>query len=41
MVDLADEMVLEAAVNGSADAVVSFNHCDFGSTPKDFGIEVT
>ncbi|MGD0962156.1 MAG: putative toxin-antitoxin system toxin component, PIN family [Methylomonas sp.] len=38
--DPADEMVLEAAVNGRAEAIVSFNHRDYGIIPKDFGIEV-
>ena len=38
--DAADEMVLEAAVNGKADVLVSFNHRDFGDIPKKFGIEL-
>lgn len=38
--DPADEMVLEAAVNGQADAIVSFNQRDYGNTPRTFGIEV-
>jgi len=38
--DPADEMVLEAAVNGQASALVTFNLRDYGMTPKDFGIEV-
>jgi putative PIN family toxin of toxin-antitoxin system len=38
--DPADEMVLEAAVNGSADALITFNARDFGTTPSAFGIEV-
>lgn len=36
--DPADEMVLEAAVNGQADAIVSFNHRDFGTAPARFGL---
>lgn len=35
-----DEMVLEAAVNGRADAIVTFNRRDFGSTPAEFGVEL-
>ncbi|WP_197488378.1 putative toxin-antitoxin system toxin component, PIN family [Methylomonas koyamae] len=38
--DPADEMVLEAAVNGRADAIVTFNARDYGTIPRDFGIEV-
>ena len=38
--DPADEMVLEAAVNGRADAIVSFNHRDFGEAPRQFGIQL-
>ena len=38
--DANDEMVLEAAVNGRADAIVTFNVRDFGSVPGDFGIAV-
>lgn len=38
--DAADEMVLEAAVNGRADAIATFNRSDFGMTPMAFGIEV-
>ncbi len=38
--DPADEMVLEAAVNGQAQAIVSFNHRDFGSAPQEFGIQL-
>jgi predicted nucleic acid-binding protein len=37
--DQADEMVLEAAVNGRADALVTFNIADFGAAPARFGIE--
>ena len=36
--DPADEMVLEAAINGGADALVSFNRQDFGQAPARFGI---
>ncbi len=35
-----DEMVLEAAVNGQADAVVTFNVRDYGIAPSLFGVEV-
>ena len=35
-----DEMVLEAAVNGRADALVTFNLRDYGVSPKQFGVEV-
>jgi putative PIN family toxin of toxin-antitoxin system len=35
-----DEMVLEAAVNGRADAIVTFNRRDFGSAPGRFGVEI-
>ncbi len=38
--DPADEMVLEAAVNGGARAFVSFKHRDYGSAPLRFGIWV-
>ena len=38
--DPGDEMVLETAVNGQADALVTFNVRDFGSVPERFGIEV-
>jgi hypothetical protein len=33
-------MVLEAAANGQASAIVTFNSQDFGSVPPQFGIEV-
>lgn len=36
--DPADEMVLEAAINGVADGIVTFNRRDFGSAPDKFGI---
>lgn len=38
--DAADEMVLEAGVNGRADAIVTFNARDFVIVPKGFGIAV-
>ena len=38
--DPTDEMVLEAASNGSADLLVTFNQRHFGDTPKTFGIAV-
>ena len=38
--DSGDEMVLEAAVNGGADALVTFNVRDFGIAPSLFGVEV-
>ena len=38
--DPADEMVLEVAVNGRADAIVTFNRADFGAAPLGFGIAV-
>ena len=38
--DPADEMVLEAAVNGRATAIVTFNQRDFGLTPGRFGVQV-
>ncbi len=38
--DPGDEMVLEAAVNGRAEAIVTFNRRDYGEGPARFGIEV-
>jgi len=38
--DPADEMVLEAAANGRAAAIVTFNQRDFGAVPLQSGIEV-
>ncbi|MBF5038435.1 putative toxin-antitoxin system toxin component, PIN family [Methylophilus sp. 13] len=38
--DPADEMVLEAAVNGCAKALISFNQKHFGLTPQRFGIQL-
>jgi putative PIN family toxin of toxin-antitoxin system len=35
-----DEMVLEAAINGHADAIVTFNISDFETADERFGIEV-
>lgn len=36
--DPADEMVLEAAVNGRASALLTFNARDFGDAPGRFGV---
>lgn len=36
--DPGDEMVLEAAINARADAVVTFNRRDFGDAPHRFGM---
>ena len=38
--DPADELVLEAAVNGQAAAIVTFNRRDFGAATARFGIDV-
>ena len=35
-----DDMVLEAAVNGRADAIVTFNVRDFGKIAMQFGVAV-
>ena len=35
-----DEMVLEAAVNGRADGLVTFNRRDFGTAPERFGVAI-
>lgn len=35
-----DDMVLEVAVNGGADGIVTFNQADFLPTILDFGIQV-
>jgi predicted nucleic acid-binding protein len=39
--DPSDEMVLETAVNGRADLLVTFNERDHGTVPERFGIQVT
>jgi len=38
--DMDDDMVLEAAVNGRADGIVTFNRRDFGPQAEQFGILV-
>ena len=38
--DPGDEMVLETAVNGRAQALVTFNRRDYGAAPARFGIDV-
>jgi predicted nucleic acid-binding protein len=38
--DACDEMVLEAAINGEADALVTFNTRDFEDVPRHFGMEL-
>ena len=38
--DTKDEMVLEAAVNGRADAIVTYNLADFTSAGERFGISI-
>ncbi len=38
--DPGDEMVLEAAVNGQARAIVTFNLRDYGVAPTKFGVDV-
>ena len=35
-----DELVLEAAANGGAAAIVTFNKRDFGAIPLQFGVAV-
>lgn len=38
--DASDEMVLEAAINGRADGLATFNRRHFGDAPRRFGIVV-
>jgi putative PIN family toxin of toxin-antitoxin system len=38
--DAGDEMVLEAAINGEANFLVTFNLADFGVVPGQFGLEL-
>jgi len=38
--DQDDEMVLEAAINGHAEAIITFNRVDFEGIAKRFGIMV-
>jgi hypothetical protein len=38
--DPGDEIVLEAAVNGRAGAIVTFNRKDYGDIPVRFGLKV-
>lgn len=38
--DAGDEMVLETAVNGGADAIVTFNRRHYGQAPSRFGINI-
>jgi hypothetical protein len=38
--DAGNELVLEAAVNGRANVIVTFNRRDYGDAPVRFGIEV-
>ena len=38
--DPSDEMVLEAAVNGRAEGLITFNTRDYGDVPLRFGVEV-
>jgi predicted nucleic acid-binding protein len=35
-----DEMVLDAAINGHANAIATFNQRDFGQVPHEFDIDV-
>jgi predicted nucleic acid-binding protein len=38
--DANDEMVLEAAVDGEADALITFNARDYGDVPGRFGVDL-
>lgn len=38
--DPADELVLEAAVNGQAETIATLNRRDFGIVPEQFGMSV-
>jgi len=38
--DPGDELVLEAAVNGQAAAIVTFTRRDFGTVPAQFGVDL-
>jgi len=38
--DANDDMVLEVAVNGRADAIITFNLRDFSSASKQFGLSI-
>jgi predicted nucleic acid-binding protein len=38
--DPCDEMVLETAINGDAEALVTFNARDFGGVPGHFGVDL-
>jgi len=40
LLDPDDEMVLEIAINGGADAIVTFNRADFVHAAIDFGLKV-
>src|SRR5262249_53332482 len=40
LADPDDDMVLETAINGMADAIVTFNRKDFAPARRQFGIEV-
>lgn len=39
--DAEDDMVLETAVNGQANLIVTFNTSDFGDVPRRFGVELS